>query len=63
MQADKLISRLTSFEASNVPANLYMAFRSTSLDVIMSYCFSQSFDALENPNFSHLRRKRLAEVG
>ncbi|KII83645.1 hypothetical protein PLICRDRAFT_119247 [Plicaturopsis crispa FD-325 SS-3] len=52
-KADKLISRLTSFETSNVPANLYMAFRSTSLDVIMSYCFSQSFDALEHPNFSH----------
>lgn len=30
-----------------------MAFRSTTLDIITSYCFAKSFDALDAPNFQH----------
>lgn len=30
-----------------------MAFRSATLDIIMSYCFAQSFDTLDEPDFQH----------
>lgn len=32
---------------------MHMAFRSTSLDIIMEYLFAQSFDTLGAKNFAH----------
>jgi hypothetical protein len=35
------------------PVDLYYAFRSTTLDVITSYCFAQSWSTLTYPSFHH----------
>ncbi|KAJ7601968.1 cytochrome P450 [Roridomyces roridus] len=51
-KVDKLVSRILSYENGG-PCNLFMAFRSATLDIITSYCFAQSFDALDHPNFHH----------
>jgi cytochrome P450 len=49
-QIDKLVRATIS---STGPTNMYMAFRSTTLDVISSYCFSESFGALSFSSFDH----------
>jgi cytochrome P450 len=38
-QVDNLVSRLLTYQALAKPANLEFAFRTTSLEVITSYCF------------------------
>ncbi|KAF8164895.1 cytochrome P450 [Crassisporium funariophilum] len=50
---DKLISRITEYQTVGTPANLYLAFRAVTLDMITSYCFGHCFDALDHPGFSH----------
>ncbi len=52
-QVDVLISRLAAFEAKKTAADLHLAFRSVTLDIITSYCFGQSFNALQHPGFAH----------
>ncbi|KAF4610870.1 hypothetical protein D9613_007210 [Agrocybe pediades] len=39
---DLLVSRLLQYSNTNKPANLDLAFRSASLEVITAYCFAQS---------------------
>ncbi|KAJ7485700.1 cytochrome P450 [Mycena latifolia] len=48
----ELIENILSHEG-DTPCNLFMAFRAATLDIITSYCFAQSFDALDYPNFQH----------
>ncbi|KAF7353827.1 Cytochrome P450 [Mycena venus] len=51
-KVDKLVDRVLSYEGG--PAcNLFMAFRSATLDIITSYCFAKSFDTLDDPGFQH----------
>ncbi|KAF8871027.1 cytochrome P450 [Infundibulicybe gibba] len=50
---DKLVKALLAYEKSRRAANLYMAFLSTSMEVIASYCFAQSFDSFDFQNFDH----------
>lgn len=35
------------------PANMSFAFRSTTLDIITSYCFDRSYGAITFPSFEH----------
>ncbi|KAL0578160.1 hypothetical protein V5O48_003826 [Marasmius crinis-equi] len=51
-KVDRLIERI-ALESKKGPVNLFLAFRAASMDVIMSYCFAESFDALGTPNFDH----------
>lgn len=51
-QVDKLVTRILSYQDVK-PCNLFMAIRSATLDIITSYCFAKSFDALDDPNFEH----------
>ncbi|KXN81884.1 Trichodiene oxygenase [Leucoagaricus sp. SymC.cos] len=50
-KVDLLITKLAEYNSR--PADLYLAFRSVTLDIIASYSFSYSFDALEYPRFEH----------
>ncbi|PPQ77318.1 hypothetical protein CVT25_010900 [Psilocybe cyanescens] len=47
---DLLVSKLET--ASNVPTNMFLAFRSATLDIITAYMFGHCLDALEHPSFS-----------
>ncbi|KAJ7730354.1 cytochrome P450 [Mycena maculata] len=51
-KVDKLVDRVLSYEGG-MACNLFMAFRSATLDIITSYCFAKSFDTLDNPGFQH----------
>ncbi|KAJ6499845.1 cytochrome P450 [Mycena vulgaris] len=51
-KVDKLITNILSHEG-DTPCNLFMAFRAATLDIITSYCFAQSFEALDYPEFQH----------
>ncbi|KAJ7780769.1 cytochrome P450 [Mycena maculata] len=52
---DKLISRIsTSHDEGNCkPIDMHMAYRSATMDIITSYCFADTFDALDAPGFRH----------
>jgi len=50
---DILVSRLLEYKGSGKSANLDLAFRSTSLEVITSYCFARSSHALDSANFEN----------
>jgi cytochrome P450 len=49
-KVDLLIQQLAK---QKDPVNLFFALRSTSIDIISSYCFGQSYDALQHPEFRH----------
>ncbi|KAJ6599961.1 cytochrome P450, partial [Mycena vulgaris] len=51
-KVDRLIANILSHDG-DTPCNLFMAFRAATLDIITSYCFAQSFDALDYPEFQH----------
>ncbi|KAF9530327.1 cytochrome P450 [Crepidotus variabilis] len=48
---DLLVSRLMEYYHANKSANLDLAFRSLSLEIITSYCFSRSPNALDSKDF------------
>lgn len=48
-QIDYLVARLLTYKTT--PANLDLAFRSLSLEIITTYCFARSSHALDAPNF------------
>ncbi|KAF5361514.1 hypothetical protein D9758_006134 [Tetrapyrgos nigripes] len=51
---DQLINQLTRNHGPNqTPANLYRALRSTTFDIITTYCFAESVDAVHYPGFHH----------
>jgi hypothetical protein len=52
-QVDYLLARLKSFQESNEPANLHLAFRCAAMDIITSYCFAKSHNTLETPGFKN----------
>ncbi|KXN91119.1 Trichodiene oxygenase [Leucoagaricus sp. SymC.cos] len=50
-KVDHLIAQLLNYVTT--PANLDLAFRALSLEIITTYCFSRSSQALDAPNFEH----------
>jgi cytochrome P450 len=48
-----LVQSLISQGANNTPVNLYLAFRCTTLEIIMAYCLNQSPGAIKTPGFRH----------
>ncbi|PPQ79817.1 hypothetical protein CVT25_002971 [Psilocybe cyanescens] len=50
---DLLVSRLLEYTPRKQSANLDLAFRATSLEVITSYCFAKSSNALDSENFQN----------
>ncbi|KAK7044203.1 hypothetical protein VNI00_007923 [Paramarasmius palmivorus] len=52
-KVDKLVEALSAFINRSEPVDLLMAYRSVSIDIIMSYLFSQSINALDAPDFHH----------
>ncbi|ESK81718.1 cytochrome p450 [Moniliophthora roreri MCA 2997] len=48
---DTLIEKLFSYAETHKPANMFLAYRATTLDIITSYFFGQRFNALESPQF------------
>ncbi len=50
-QVDKLVMNLRLFSSNGKPIDMHLAFRSATHDIITSYCFSQCFDILDDPNF------------
>ncbi|PPQ71154.1 hypothetical protein CVT24_009835 [Panaeolus cyanescens] len=50
---DILVASLLEYQHSKKSANLDLAFRSISLEIITSYCFAQSSKALESPDFKN----------
>ncbi|KAL0066651.1 hypothetical protein AAF712_006254 [Marasmius tenuissimus] len=50
---DKLIDRLFSHAASSKPADLLMAYRAATNDIITGYLFAQKFNALDYEGFKH----------
>ncbi|KAK0189785.1 cytochrome P450 [Armillaria mellea] len=51
-KVDHLIRRLTSGDPEN-PVNLFLAFRAATMDIIMLYCFAESFESLDADKFEH----------
>ncbi|KAJ7242078.1 cytochrome P450 [Mycena rebaudengoi] len=51
-KVNTLIRLILSHEGGKA-CNLFLAFRSATLDVITSYCFAQSFDTLNHDGFQH----------
>lgn len=47
-QIELLISRLLEYQHTKESANLSLAFRSTTLEIITSYCFGRSSNALDS---------------
>ncbi|KAJ7656544.1 cytochrome P450 [Mycena rosella] len=50
---DKLISRISTNGKHGKPVDMHMAYRSATMDIITNYCFADSFDALDAPDFRH----------
>ncbi|KAF8463431.1 putative P450 monooxygenase [Kalaharituber pfeilii] len=50
---DLLCEQLASAAGSSRVVDLGSAFRSLTVDVIMSFCFAECFDALRHPEFRH----------
>jgi len=50
---DKLISRISTYREDQKPVDMHMAYRSATMDIITSYCFADTFDALDAPDFQH----------
>lgn len=50
---DLLITRLLEYQHLKKSANIDLAFRSTSLEIITSYCFGQSSNALDSCDFQN----------
>ncbi|KAF8874994.1 cytochrome P450 [Infundibulicybe gibba] len=59
----KLVKALLVYEKPQRAANIHMAFLSTSMEVITSYCFAQSFNSLDYQNFDHPMLVALESVG
>jgi len=53
IQVDKLVDRLGDYEEKKQATDLHLAFRSVALDIITSFCFAKTFNALDAPDFSH----------
>ncbi|KAK7044006.1 hypothetical protein VNI00_008174 [Paramarasmius palmivorus] len=52
-QVDTLIERLSTYAKTRKPADLFLAYRAMTLDIITSYLFAQRFNALDYPEFRH----------
>ncbi|EGO03038.1 hypothetical protein SERLA73DRAFT_176551 [Serpula lacrymans var. lacrymans S7.3] len=52
-KVNKLVSQLLTYRDAQKSANLFMAFRSTTLDIIASYCLAKDFNALSTEGFMH----------
>ncbi|KAL0570421.1 hypothetical protein V5O48_011535 [Marasmius crinis-equi] len=52
---NRLIDQLTSepYADGAAPADLFYAYRATTMDIIMFYLFAQEFGALDYPGFAH----------
>ncbi|KIM39662.1 hypothetical protein M413DRAFT_19768 [Hebeloma cylindrosporum] len=50
---DLLTTRLLEYQFANKPANLDLAFRAISLEVISAYCFASSAHTLDSENFQN----------
>ncbi|KAK7044004.1 hypothetical protein VNI00_008172 [Paramarasmius palmivorus] len=50
---DTLIERLSTYAETREPADLFLGYRATTLDIITSYLFAQRFNALDSPKFQH----------
>lgn len=50
---DNLISRLLTYETTRKAADLHLALRSVTLDIVTSYCFGSCFNAVDYAGFSH----------
>jgi hypothetical protein len=51
---NRLIQQLTQNHGDKqTPANLYRALRSATFDIITTYCFAKSVDAVSYPGFHH----------
>ena len=50
-QIDILLTQLTLYK--DEPVNIFYAFRSTTLDIISSYCFAYSWSPITFPKFQH----------
>ncbi|KAJ8079331.1 hypothetical protein PM082_021833 [Marasmius tenuissimus] len=50
---DKLIDKLSSYATSTAPADLLLAYRAATNDIITGYLFSQKFNALDYERFEH----------
>uniref|UniRef100_A0A8H7Y1M4 Cytochrome P450 n=1 Tax=Psilocybe cubensis TaxID=181762 RepID=A0A8H7Y1M4_PSICU len=50
---DHLISQLLTYQKASKAADLHLALRSVTLDVVTSYCFGSCFNALDYAGFAH----------
>ncbi|PPQ71719.1 hypothetical protein CVT24_007889 [Panaeolus cyanescens] len=50
---NKLVDHLAAYQLAGKSADLYLAFRAVTLDIITSYCFAKTFDAVSFPGFRH----------
>ncbi|ESK83302.1 cytochrome p450 [Moniliophthora roreri MCA 2997] len=48
---DTLIDKLSAYAETCEPADMFLAYRATTLDIITSYLFGQRFNALDSPGF------------
>lgn len=53
IQVDNLIARLLAYKGTQESANLDLAFRSTSLDVITAYCFGSEGNSAVSKDFQN----------
>ena len=49
---EKLCTRLKGFQKTKEPVNLRYAFAALTMDVVTDYAFAQSYNCLDEPDFS-----------
>lgn len=52
-QIDKFLQALTKYQDPLRPFDLHHAYLSIAMEVITTYCFAKSFEAIDFPNFQH----------
>ncbi|KAF9077861.1 cytochrome P450 [Rhodocollybia butyracea] len=50
---DKLLTVLESYSSSSTTVSMAVAYRALTTDIITSYCFAESANVLDSPDFSH----------
>lgn len=52
-QVNELITEVFKYADRSEPVNMHRAYRSATLDIIMSYCFARDYHVVQAPSFSY----------
>lgn len=52
-QVNELVTEVLKYEALKEPVSMPRAYKSATLDIILSYCFARDYQVVQTPSFSH----------